>query len=64
MRSTLALSLVLIVSSVTLGASPRTRSIRPAGGQRGTEVEVTISGRRLGDAKDVLMTCGSGRPPG
>jgi len=55
MRSTLALSLVLIVSSVALGASPRTRSIRPAGGQRGTEVEVTISGRRLGDAKEVLF---------
>jgi hypothetical protein len=55
MRSTLALSLVLIVSSVTLGASPRARSIRPAGGQRGTEVEVTISGRRLGDAKEVLF---------
>ena len=55
MRSTLALSLVLIVSSVALGASPRTRSVRPAGGQRGTEVEVTISGRRLGDAKDVLF---------
>ena len=55
MRSTLALTLVLVVSSAALGASPRTRSIRPAGGQRGTEVEVTISGRRLGDAQEVLF---------
>ena len=55
MRSTLALCLALIVSSVAVGASPRTRSIRPAGGQRGTEVEVSISGRRLGDAKDIIF---------
>src|SRR5699024_6242596 len=31
------------------------RSIKPAGGQRGTEVEVTVSGRRLGDTKEILF---------
>jgi hypothetical protein len=46
---------VLIVSSAALGASPRMRSIRPAGGQRGSEVEVSISGRRLGDAKELIF---------
>jgi hypothetical protein len=55
MRSTLTVGLVLIVSSVALGASPRTRSLRPAGGQRGTEVEVSLSGRRMGDAKEILF---------
>jgi hypothetical protein len=46
---------VLIVSSTALAASPRMRSVRPAGGQRGTEVTVNITGRHLGDAKDILF---------
>src|SRR5262245_47916115 len=55
MRTTLTLGLVLIVSSVVQAASPRIRSIKPAGGQRGTEVEVSISGRRLTDAQEIFF---------
>jgi pre-peptidase len=35
-------------------ASPGFSGLNPNGGQRGTEVEVTFSGARLGDAKGVL----------
>jgi hypothetical protein len=55
MRPTLSLALLLLVTSAADAASPRLRSLRPAGGQRGTEVEVTISGRRLGDAREILF---------
>src|SRR6516165_1374202 len=50
-----SLSLVLIVSSATEAATPRLRSLKPVGAQRGTEVEVTISGRRLGDAQEIVF---------
>ena len=36
-------------------ASPRLTSVRPLGGQRGTEVEVNFRGDRLADAQEVLF---------
>ena len=36
-------------------ATPSLTAIRPVGGQRGTEIEVTLSGARLGDAKEILF---------
>src|SRR3981081_4362917 len=55
MRPTLLLSLLLIVTTTADAASPPMRAIKPAGGQRGTEVEISISGRRLGDAREILF---------
>ena len=36
-------------------ASPSLGAIMPRGGQRGTEVAVTFSGARLGDAQEILI---------
>jgi hypothetical protein len=55
MRPTLALALLLMLSSVSQAASPRMRSVRPPGGRRGTEVEVTIAGRRMYDAQEIVF---------
>src|SRR3954454_11573264 len=55
MRPTILLSLLLIVTTTADAATPRLRAIKPAGGQRGTEVEISISGRRLGDAREILF---------
>jgi hypothetical protein len=35
-------------------ASPALSAIRPVGGQRGTELEITLSGARLGDAQEII----------
>src|SRR5579883_3586852 len=35
-------------------STPQMSSVRPLGGQRGTEVEVTLSGARLKDAQEIL----------
>ena len=35
-------------------ATPSLAAIRPVGGQRGTEIEVTLSGARLGDAQEII----------
>ncbi len=48
------LALTLVASPV-LGASPNLRGMKPMGGQRGTEVELTITGQRLADAKEILF---------
>ncbi len=56
-----ALSLALIVLALTILAppanavSPVIRSMKPVGGRRGTEVAVTLTGQRLGDAKEILF---------
>src|SRR4051812_9307738 len=55
MRSTLTLLALLLVTSAADAASPRLRSFRPPGAQRGTEVEVTFTGRRLSDTREVLF---------
>jgi hypothetical protein len=47
------ISLFLLPSSVR-AASPSLGAIRPVGGQRGTELEVTLSGARLGDTQEII----------
>jgi hypothetical protein len=55
-RRWLALGLVSVVFSGRLGAfSPVLAKVDPPGGQRGTEVEVTLRGERLDDAKAILF---------
>jgi hypothetical protein len=50
----LIFSLVLLVGPTAWAATPSLGAIRPVGGQRGTEIELTLSGARLGDALEVL----------
>jgi len=54
-RLSLAWILAPAIASTALAASPSLTAIRPMGAQRGTEVEVTLSGARLGDAKEILF---------
>jgi hypothetical protein len=52
----LPLTMMSVCVATTLhAASPQMRSVRPQGGQRGTEIEVTLSGERLGDAREILF---------
>lgn len=53
--SWLAISFVLITTATSHAASPSLGGTSPRGGQRGTEVEVTLSGARLDDAQQVLF---------
>ncbi len=48
---------LLFVSGLghVLAVEPRLSNILPAGGQRGTDVEVTFSGARLADAQEVVI---------
>ncbi len=53
----ICLSACLVFSFLAWNASAATPSlgaIRPVGGQRGTEMEVTLSGARLGDAQEIV----------
>jgi hypothetical protein len=54
-----SLALFMLASFVcvapTSAANPSLGSLAPLGAQRGTEVEVTFNGARLGDAKDLLL---------
>jgi hypothetical protein len=45
---------ILNLGAFAVAATPSLTSIRPVGGQRGTQVEVTLSGARLGDAQELL----------
>jgi len=45
---------VLLVAPSARAATPSLGAIRPVGGQRGTEMEVTLSGARLGDAQEII----------
>ncbi len=49
-----SLTLTLVVPPV-LAVSPVIRTMKPAGGKRGTEVVVTMTGQRLGDTKEILF---------
>src|ERR1700735_3689789 len=51
----LAALLILVASTTGRASSPSMTAIRPIGGQRGTELEVTLSGDRLADAKEILF---------
>jgi hypothetical protein len=57
MRRQIQFAAILILAVTTIGraSSPSMTAIRPIGGQRGTEVEVTLSGDRLADAKEILF---------
>jgi hypothetical protein len=52
---TLSTFLVLLGGLAARSATPNLGAIRPVGGQRGTEVEVVLSGARLGDAQEILF---------
>ncbi|HEX8915486.1 MAG TPA: hypothetical protein VF796_24245, partial [Humisphaera sp.] len=51
----LAAAAALAVSSAAFAASPSLDNVLPRGGQRGTEVEVTLRGNRLADAQEVFL---------
>jgi len=51
----LALLGLLIVAAPAWAVAPVVRLIQPMGGQRGTEVAVTLSGQRLTDIQEVLF---------
>src|ERR1700722_7051431 len=53
-RSSLAFMLLMLSESSLQAASPSLTAIRPVGGQRGTELEITLSGARLGDAQEII----------
>jgi len=56
MKSTpLALLALVLASAPAFASSPILRGIKPVGGQRDTEVVVTLSGQRLADAREVLF---------
>ncbi len=42
-------------ASVAQAASPVLSNLEPRGGQRGTEIEVTLSGDRMADAQEILF---------
>ncbi len=44
-----------LLGSVAQAASPALSGVRPSGGQRGTEREVTLSGARLKDAREIIF---------
>ena len=46
---------MMIVATPALAISPNVRGISPVGGQRGTEVVVTLTGQRLSDIKEILF---------
>jgi hypothetical protein len=55
MRRCLATLVFLFLISLSVqAASPALSAIRPVGGQRGTELEITLSGARLGDAQEII----------
>ncbi len=55
MRGCLAtLIFLFLITPSTQAASPSLGAIRPVGGQRGTELEITLSGARLGDAQEII----------
>jgi hypothetical protein len=54
MRSILAVLFMVAGVGLAPAASPQLTSILPKGGQRGTEVSVTLTGSRLSDAQEIL----------
>jgi hypothetical protein len=55
MRTFLPILLVVaLFHSSAIAASPSLGAVRPVGGQRGTELEITLSGARLGDAQEII----------
>ncbi len=58
MRSRILLAMSVWVAGFAThchAAQPSLDAVRPTGGQRGTELEVTFSGSRMADAKELLL---------
>ncbi|MFO0951337.1 MAG: PPC domain-containing protein [Isosphaeraceae bacterium] len=55
MKRTLSLLIFWALASTAHASTPSLGAVRPLGGQRGSEVEVTLSGARLGDAREVMF---------
>lgn len=53
-RSILTVGLITLGASIAQASSPSLTGVRPLGGQRGTEVEINLTGARLADAKEVI----------
>src|SRR5687767_15910174 len=45
----------LIVSTVASAASPQLNQVLPRGAQRGTEVDLVLTGDRLADAQEIFV---------
>src|SRR5437764_1739833 len=54
-RTILGASLSILFAWSAEAASPSLTGVRPLGGRRGTEVEVNLTGARLGDAQEVFF---------
>jgi hypothetical protein len=54
---TLFVSLALILFATASGraSAPSLTAVRPVGGQRGTEIEISLQGDRLADAKEIFF---------
>jgi hypothetical protein len=46
--------LLSIIDPVLQAATPTLSAIRPVGGQRGTQLDITLAGARLGDAHEII----------
>ncbi len=57
MKTNLAAPMLALTffASEAFAVSPALRGMKPVGGQRGTEVGVTLTGQRLGDVKEILF---------
>ena len=53
-RCVTTLVFVLLIAPSIRAASPSLGAIRPVGGHRGTELDITLSGARLGDAQEII----------
>jgi hypothetical protein len=49
------LAALLVAPMLACAGSPELTNVIPRGGQRGTEIDVTFNGDRLGDAQDVFL---------
>lgn len=54
-RTLLAAGLVLTLAAQGRASTPALSAVRPVGGQRGTEIEINLTGDRLADAKEILF---------
>jgi hypothetical protein len=52
---TFVIVLAMLCATTAFAASPDLASVMPRGAQRGTEVDVTLTGARLADAKEILF---------
>src|SRR5437762_5278555 len=50
-----AVGLQLLTAAAARAASPALNSVMPRGGQRGSEIELTLAGDRLADAQEILF---------